>query len=97
MAKYIYFLINLLFVGFIFLLVKNTFKNLIIFFSFFLVYNLTHVTYQSYVDPIFYILILTVLDFKKNIVIFSNKLAYLFLIFYTLMLFSAILFRTYFI
>ena len=96
-AKYIYFLINLLFVGFIFLLVKNTFKNLIIFFSFLLVYNLTHVTYQSYVDPIFYILILTILDFKKNIVIFSNKLAYLFLIFYTLMLFSGILFRTYFI
>lgn len=93
--KYVYFLINLLFVGIIFLLVKKNLNNLIIFLSFILVYNLTNVTYQSYVDPILYIIILSVLDFKKNIVVLSSKLSFLFLIFYTLMLSSAILFRVY--
>jgi len=95
--KYIYFLINLLFVGIIFLLTEKTLRNLIIFSSFLLVYNLTPVAYQSYVDPIFYILILTILDFKKNIVIFNQKTSYLFLSFYVLMLFGAIIMRAYII
>ena len=77
--KYVYFIINLLFIGIIFSIVKQSLKNLIIFSSFLLVYNLTYVTYQSYVDPIFYILILTILDFKKDIVIFNKKTCYLFL------------------
>ena len=95
--KYVYFLINLLFVGIIFLLVKKTSKNLIILLSFLLVYNLTPVSYQSYVDPIFYIIILTILDFKKDIVIFDKKTSYLFLFFYVFMLSGSIIMRNYII
>ncbi len=95
--KYIYFLINLFFIGIIFLLVSKNLKNLIIFFCFLLVYNLTSLTYQSYVDPIFYILILTVLDFKKDIIIFDKKTSYLFVLFYSVMLSGSIIMRTYFI
>tara|TARA_X000001036_G_scaffold119523_1_gene112993 strand:- start:920 stop:2203 length:1284 start_codon:yes stop_codon:yes gene_type:complete len=95
--KYVYFIINLLFIGIIFLIVKQTLRNLIIFSSFLLVYNLTYVTYQSYVDPIFYILILTILDFKKNIVIFNKKTCYLFLCFYSFMLSGSIIMRNYII
>ena len=96
-VKYIYFIINLLFIGIIFLLVKRTLKNIIIFVSFLLVYNLTPVTYQSYVDPIFYILILTILEFRKDIVIFNNKTCYLFLFFYGIMLSGSIIMRNYII
>tara|TARA_X000001036_G_scaffold9251_1_gene8215 strand:- start:2077 stop:3360 length:1284 start_codon:yes stop_codon:yes gene_type:complete len=95
--RYIYFLINLLFVGIIFLIVKKTSKNLIILLSFLLVYNLTSVTYQSYVDPIFYIMILTILDFKKDIVVFDEKTSYLFLFFYFFMLSGSIIMRNYII
>ena len=94
-VKYIYFCINLLFVGMIILLVEKNLKNLIIFSSFLLVYNLTSLTYQSYVDPIFYIIILTILNFKNNIDILNKKMAYLFLAFYSLMLCGSILFRIY--
>ena len=95
--KYAYFIINLLFIGIIFLIVKQSLKNLIIFSSFLLVYNLTYVTYQSYVDPIFYILILTILDFKKDIVIFNKKTCYLFLFFYGFMLSGSMIMRNYII
>jgi len=84
-----------LFVGIIILLVEKNLKNLVIFSSFLLIYNLTSITYQSYVDPIFYIIILTILNFKNNINILNKKMAILFLMFYSLMLCGSILFRTY--
>jgi len=93
--KYIYFCINLLFVGIIIILVEKNLKNLVIFSAFLLIYNLTSITYQSYVDPIFYIIILTILNFKNNINILNKKMAILFLMFYSLMLCGSILFRTY--
>ena len=95
LIKYFYFLINLIFVCTIYLLIEKTLKNLIIFFSFIAVYNLTPITYQSYIDPIFYIIILTLINFKKNIVIFSKINAYCFLLFYTSMLIGSIVFRSY--
>ena len=95
--KYLYFLINLLFILIIFLLVQMTLMNLIIFLSFVIVYNLTSFSYQSYVDPIFYILVLTILDFKKDIVVFDQKTSYFFLSFYSLMLSGSIIMRSYII
>lgn len=97
LIKYTYFILNLLFTGIILLLVKKNLKNIFIFLSFLIVYNLTTITYQSYVDPIFYILIFTILDFKKNIIIYSKKTSYLFVCFYTLMLSGSILVRNYII
>ena len=94
-VKYIYFCINLLFVGIIIILVEKNLKNLVIFSAFLLIYNLTSITYQSYVDPIFYIIILTILNFKNNINILNKRMAYLFLMFYSFMLCGSILFRTY--
>ena len=94
-VKYIYFCINLLFIGIIIILVEKNLKNLVIFSSFLLIYNLTSITYQSYVDPIFYIIILTILNFKNNINILNKRMAYLFLMFYSFMLCGSILFRTY--
>ena len=65
-VKLIYFLINLFFLVIGFLLLQKSLKNLIIIFGFLLVYNLTSFSYQSYVDPIFYILLLTIFEFKKD-------------------------------
>jgi len=93
--KYIYFLINLGFIFILLLLLKKSLKNLIIFSSFLLVYNLTSISYQSYVDPIFYILILIIVDFNKDVIIFDQRTSYLFLSFYSLMLSGSIIMRTY--
>ena len=41
--------------------------------------------------------ILTVLDFKKDIIIFDKKTSYLFVLFYSVMLSGSIIMRTYFI
>lgn len=97
LVKYVYFLINVIFVLVIYLILKKTIKNFIIILSFLIVYNLTSITYQSYVDPVFFVIILTLFDFNKNIVIFNKKTSYLFLSFYFIMLVSSIIFRSYII
>ncbi len=93
--KLVYFLINFSFIIVLILLLEKSLRNIVVLLSFLLVYNLTYFSYQSYVDPIFYILILTIFDFKKEVKIFNNKILYLFLIFYTAMLSGSIIMRNF--
>jgi len=95
--KLVYFLINFSFIIVLILLLEKSLRNIVVLLSFLLVYNLTPFSYQSYVDPIFYILILTIFDFKKEVKIFNNKILYLFLIFYTAMLSGSIIMRNFII
>ena len=92
--KLVYFVINLIFIYFLIIFLKKSIKNLIIISSFFTIYFLTYFTYQSYVDPIFIILIYAFLDLK-NINIMNKEITYLNLFFFTLILSSSIVFRVF--
>ena len=43
------------------------------------------------------VIILTILDFKKNVIVLDGRMSYFFLMFYSLMLCGSIFFRTYII
>ena len=94
--KFIYFIINLFFLYLMIIFLRRSINNFIIISSFCLIFCLTWFTYQSYVDPIFFIMIYALLDIKK-INIFSERLAYINGSYYALILISSIIFRSFII
>ena len=92
--KIIYLIINIFFIYIILIFLKITIKNLFIILSFALIFQLTYFSYQSYVDPIFLIMIYSLFD-MKNINLMNSKVIHFNLVFYTFILISSIIFRTY--
>ena len=94
--KFLYLFINILLFYLIIIFFKFSMKNVFIFLSMGTVYYLTFFTYQSYVDPIFLILIYTLFD-MKNIDLTEPKLVYVSFVFYSMILANSLLFRLYII
>jgi len=92
--KIIYLIINIFFIYIILIFLKITIKNLFIILSFALIFQLTYFTYQSYVDPIFLIMIYSLFD-MKNINLMNSKVIHFNLVFYAFILISSIIFRAY--
>jgi hypothetical protein len=91
--KFIYFFINIIFLYFLLILFEKKVENIIFLIIFLLIFSLTSFTYQSYVDPLFFILIFGYFKIKNNNNLIKIELVYFFFIFYFLMLISSILFR----
>ncbi len=94
--KFIYFMINLFFLYLLLIFLKKSINNFIIISSFCLIFCLTWFTYQSYVDPVFFIMIYALLDIKR-VNIYSERLAYINGSYYALILISSIIFRSFII
>ena len=94
--RIVYLITNMIFLYFIAIFLRFSLKNVFIISSLGLIYYLTYFSYQSYVDPIFLIMIYTLLDIK-NINLTSPKLVYVSFIFYSLILVNSLLFRLYII
>tara|TARA_A100001011_G_scaffold6210_1_gene7149 strand:- start:488 stop:1756 length:1269 start_codon:yes stop_codon:yes gene_type:complete len=94
--KFIYFMINLFFLYLLLIFLKKSINNFIIISSFCLIFCLTWFTYQSYVDPVFFIMIYALLDIKR-VNINSERLAYINGSYYALILISSIIFRSFII
>ena len=94
--KFIYFMVNLFFLYLLLIFLKKSINNFIIISSFCLIFCLTWFTYQSYVDPVFFIMIYALLDIKR-VNIYSERLAYINGSYYALILISSIIFRSFII
>lgn len=94
--KIVYLIINIIFLYFVAIFLRSSLKNIFILSSLGLIFYLTYFSYQSYVDPIFLIMIYTLLD-TKNTNLTSPKLVYISFIFYSLILVNSLLFRLYII
>ena len=94
--QFLYLSINTLLFYLIIIFFKFSMKNVFIFLSLGLVFYLTFFTYQSYVDPIFLILIYTLFD-MKNVNLSEPKIVYVSFVFYSLILINSLLFRFYII
>lgn len=92
----LYLICNIIFFYLIIIFLRFSLKNIFIILSLASIYYMTSFTYQSYVDPIFLILIYTLFDLR-NINLWDSKLIYLNFIFYSLILANSILFRLFII
>lgn len=92
--RFIYFTINLFFLYLLLIFLRISINNFIIISSFILIFCLTSFTYQSYVDPVFFIMIYALLDIKR-VNIFNESLAYINGSYYALILISSITFRSF--
>jgi len=91
--KFLYFFINLIFLFFLLNLFEKKFENLVFFIIFAVIFSSTSFTYQSYVDPLFFILLFGCFKLRNNLQLASLPFAYSFFIFYIGMLTFSILFR----
>ena len=92
----LYLIFNIIFLYLIIIFLRFNLKNIFIILSLVTIYYMTSFTYQSYVDPIFLILIYTLFDLK-NINLWDPKQIYISFIFYSLILTNSLLFRLYII
>ena len=92
-VKFLYFFINLIFLFFLLNLFEKKIENLIFFIVFSIIVLSTGFTYQTYVDPLFFILLFGYFKLKDKVKLVNLAYAYSFFIFYFLMLTSSILFR----
>ncbi len=92
----IYFFINLIFIYLMIITLKKTIKNLILISCLSLIYSMTYFTYQSYVDPLAFLLIYLLFDMNRNVLI-DRKFIFLNGFFFAAILLSSILFRNYII
>ena len=92
-VKFLYFFINLIFLFFLLNLFEKNIENLIFFIVFSIIFLSTGFTYQTYVDPLFFILLFGYFKLKDKVKLVNLAYAYSFFIFYFLMLTSSILFR----
>ncbi len=92
--RFLYFLINIFFIYLATIFLRASLNNLFILFSFSFIFYLTYFSYQSYVDPIFLILLYSLFD-VRNIKVEDEKVVYINLSFYSFILVSSILFRAY--
>ena len=95
--KFIYFFINIIFLYFLLILFEKKIENIIFFIIFLAIFSLTSFTYQSYVDPLFFILMFGYFKMKNKINLVKIEYVYLFFTFYFLMLIFSILFRKFII
>jgi len=91
--KFLYFFINLVFLFFLLNLFEKKFENLVFFIIFAVIFSSTSITYQSYVDPLFFILLFGCFKLRNNLQLTSLSYVYSFFIFYLGMLTFSILFR----
>ena len=89
-----YLVINIFFSYLLIVFVERNFKNFVIIFSFILIYYFTSFSYQSYVDPVYLILIYAFMDLK-NIKISNKEVVYVNLIFLIFVLTSSIFVRNF--
>ena len=94
--KFIYFILNLFFLYLMIMFLKRSFNNFVIILSFCVIFCLTYFTYQSYVDPIFLIMIYALLDIKK-VNVLNERLTYISGSYYSIILISSIIFREFII
>ena len=94
--KIIYYFINIFFVYLLIIILEKSFKNLILILSLCLIYFMTSFTYQSYVDPLTFLLIYLLFDLNKSLLI-EKKFVYLNGLFFSGILLSSILFRNFII
>ena len=92
--RFLYFLTNIFFIYLAIVFLRASLNNLFILFSFSFIFYLTYFSYQSYVDPIFLILLYSLFD-VRNIKVEDEKVVYINLSFYSFILVSSILFRAY--
>ena len=97
LIKFLYFLINITFLFFLLNFFEKKLENLIFLFTFLIIFSITSFTYQSYVDPLFFILMFGYFKLKDKINLFDVEYALSFFIFYILILVSSILFRKFII
>ena len=97
LVKFLYFVINIIILFFLLNIFEKNLENLIFLFSFLVIFSITSFTYQSYVDPLFFILLFGYFKLKNKINLFTTTYAYAFTIFYLFILFSSILFRKFII
>tara|TARA_A100001011_G_scaffold258766_1_gene267096 strand:- start:1242 stop:2510 length:1269 start_codon:yes stop_codon:yes gene_type:complete len=91
-VKLTLFIINIGFVYLILIFLEINFKSLTVMISLASIYMMTYFTYQSYVDPVIFIMFYILLN-VKNINLVNQKFVYISGIFYTLILLGSITFR----
>jgi len=92
-VKFLYFFINLIFLFFLLNLFKKKIENVVFIIIFLTIFSSTFFTYQSYVDPLFFILLFGYFKIKDKINLTNISYVYSFFIFYFLILTCSILFR----
>jgi len=95
--KYFYFFINFIFVFLFLNLFEKKIENLIYLVSFLIIYSLTYFNYQSYVDPLFFILLFGYFKLNSKIKLTNIEYVYSYFGFYISMLVLSILFRKFII
>ena len=94
-VKYLYFFINVVFLFFLLNFFTKKIENSIFLIIFLIIFSLTGFTYQSYVDPIFFILLFSYFKLREEIKLTNIAYVYSFFVFYFSMLIFSILFRKY--
>ena len=92
-VKLTLFIINIGFVYLILIFLEINFKSLTVMISLVSIYMMTYFTYQSYVDPVIFIMFYILLN-VKNINLVNQKFIYISGIFYTSILLGSITFRS---
>ena len=92
-VKLILFILNIGFVYLILIFLEINFRSLTVMISLVSIYMMTYYTYQSYVDPIIFIMFYILLN-VKNINLVNQKFVYISGIFYTSILLGSITFRS---
>ena len=91
-VKLTLFIINISFVYLMLIFLEINFRSLTVMISLALIYMMTYFTYQSYVDPVIFIMFYILLN-VKNINLVNQKFVYISAIFYTSILLGSITFR----
>ena len=91
--KFLYFSINLFFLFFLLNLFEQKIENIVFIIMFLVIFSSTSFTYQSYVDPLFFILLFGYFKIKDKINLTNTSYVYSFFLFYFLILTCSILFR----
>ena len=91
-GKIILLIINIFFVYLFSIFIKINFISFIFIISLSFVYTMTYFTFQSYVDPLFFIMLYTLFNVQK-LDITNQKLIYLNGFFYASILFGSIIYR----
>ena len=92
-VKFALFILNIGFVYLILIFLEINFRSLTVMISLVSIYMMTYYTYQSYVDPIIFIMFYILLN-VKNINLVNQKFVYISGIFYTSILLGSITFRS---
>ena len=92
-VKLTLFILNIGFVYLILIFLEINFRSLTVMISLVSVYMMTYYTYQSYVDPVIFIMFYILLN-VKNINLVNQKFIYISGIFYTSILLGSITFRS---